>query len=141
MSGRAPAKLRARQELALPARLGEVVIFTGIIPDELMATHFKLSDIFVMPSRKEGFGIAFIEAMFYGLPVIGGNKDGSTDALCNGELGILVDPNDIKGLVKAVKEVMVNRSRYVPDSNKLIQHFGYTGYKQQLNHCLNNLLQ
>ena len=128
-------------ELIRQLGLEQVVIFTGIIPDELMATHFKLSDIFVMPSRKEGFGIVFIEAMFYGLPVIGGNKDGSTDALCNGELGILVDPNDVNGLVKAVEEVMANRSRYVPDNNKLMQHFGYTGYKQQLDHCLNNLLQ
>ena len=45
-----------------------------------------------MPSMKEGFGIVFIEAMCIGLPVIAGNKDGSVDALCNGKLGILVDP-------------------------------------------------
>ena len=136
----------AKEKLRLDELIGQlglepIVIFTGIIPDEIMAAHFKLADIFILPSRKEGFGIALIEAMFYGLPVIAGNKDGSTEALCNGELGILVDPTDIKALVKAVKEIMDNRNRYIPDNNKLMQHFGYTGYKRQLNDCLNNLLQ
>ena len=46
-----------------------------------------------MPSKKEGFGIVFIEAMACGLPVIAGNRDGSVDALKNGELGTLVDPD------------------------------------------------
>ena len=72
--------------------LSESVIFTGYVKDEEVAAHFSIADIYIMPSTKEGFGIIFIEAMFYGKPVIAGNKDGSADALQNGTLGILVNP-------------------------------------------------
>ena len=41
--------------------------------------------MYVMPSRKEGFGIVFIEAMYYGLPVVSGQFRWLTDALLNGE--------------------------------------------------------
>ena len=82
-----------------------------------------------------------IEAMFYGLPVIAGNKDGSVDALCNGKFGILVDPGDINSLVKAIKDIISDRNNYLPDHNELVEHFGYTEYKRELNRCLNGLLQ
>lgn len=56
--------------------LTDQVIFTGFIPDEEVAAHYSIADIYIMPSKKEGFGIVFIEAMYYGKPVIAGNKDG-----------------------------------------------------------------
>ena len=75
--------------------LQQQVIFTGFVPDEELADHFNLADIYIMPSEKEGFGIVFIEAMFYHKPVIAGNKDGSVDALLNGSLGLLVNPESL----------------------------------------------
>ena len=65
-----------------------------------------------MPSEKEGFGIVFIEAMFYGKPVIAGNKDGSVDALCNGELGLLVDPGSVTEIATAIKKMLVNPAAF-----------------------------
>ena len=119
---------------AIISQLGlkEVVIFTGLVPDEELAAHFNLGDIFIMPSEKEGFGIVFIEAMFYGLPVIAGNLDGSVDALCNGELGLLVNPNHKAEIIDAVQKIAANRTGYAPDWEKLEQHFGYKGYKEKL---------
>ena len=55
-----------------------------------------------MPSTGEGFGIAFLEAMACGVPVIGGNRDGSVDPLADGELGTAIDPNDEDQLVAAI---------------------------------------
>lgn len=120
--------------------LQDTVIFTGFVADEELSLHFTLGDIFVMPSEKEGFGIVFIEAMFYGLPVIAGNADGSTDALCNGELGLLVDPADIPAIAGAIKKMLDDRTAYLPDEEKLQSHFGYRGYKQQLHTCMETLL-
>src|SRR6185437_13841430 len=60
--------------------LQQQVVFTGFVPDEALADHFNLSDIYIMPSEKEGFGIVFIEAMYHNKPVIAGNRDGSVDA-------------------------------------------------------------
>ena len=115
------------------------VIFAGFITDEELGAHFRLADIFVMPSEKEGFGLVFTEAMFYGLPVIAGNKDGSTDALCNGELGLLVDPNDCDELVAAIHLVLDNRDSFLPDQEKLIKNFGYEGYKEKFREVFEKL--
>ena len=110
----------------------EAVIFTGFISDEELAAHFRLADIFVMPSEKEGFGIVFIEAMFYGLPVIAGNKDGSADALCNGEMGLLTDPENIGELTNAIRQMLDKKEAWLPDQQKLMNHFSYEGYKEKL---------
>lgn len=112
--------------------LGGVVVFTGLVPDEELAAHFNLGDIFIMPSEKEGFGIVFIEAMFYGIPVIAGNTDGSVDAICNGELGIGVNPNNKEEIIEAVNKIAANRREHIPDHQKLEEHFGYKGYKEKL---------
>jgi glycosyltransferase involved in cell wall biosynthesis len=116
--------------------LSDVVKLTGYIPDEELAAHFNLADIFIMPSEKEGFGIVFIEAMFYGKPVIAGNKDGSVDALCNGEMGLLVDPANVDEIGAAVKKILDDPAGYLPDAEKLEAHFGYRGYKRKLRECL-----
>lgn len=112
--------------------LGGVVVFTGLVPDEELAAHFNLGDIFIMPSEKEGFGIVFIEAMFYGIPVIAGNTDGSVDAICNGELGIGVDPNNNEEIIAAVHTIAANRIAHLPDHKKLEKYFGYREYKEKL---------
>lgn len=109
------------------------VIFAGFVADEELAAHFNLADIFIMPSEKEGFGIVFIEAMFYGKPVIAGNIDGSVDALRNGELGLLVDPGNVEEISAAVKKILNEPGKFLPDAEKLEQHFGYSGYKRKLN--------
>jgi phosphatidylinositol alpha-1,6-mannosyltransferase len=106
----------------------------GYIQDEELEDHFAMSDMYVMPSRKEGFGIVFIEAMYYGLPVIAGNIDGSADALLNGELGQLVNPDNIKELSTAIANVLENKTSLSPDHSLLMQHFSYEAYKEKLEH-------
>lgn len=119
--------------------LQQYVIFTGYIPDEELAKHYCLADIYVMPSKKEGFGIVFVEAMHYGLPVIAGNKDGSTDALCNGKLGILVDPDKQEEIDSAIEKIILNSKQYLPDHNLLNDAFSFESYKNKLTSALNKL--
>ena len=121
--------------------LSSIVTFTGVVPDQVLAEHFQLADIFVMPSEKEGFGIVFIEAMFYGLPVIAGNKDGSVDALLNGEMGILVDPENVTQLAESITKILDNRERYLPDQGKLMNHFGYPQYKARFGEVFGGLVR
>ncbi|MEJ7820838.1 MAG: glycosyltransferase family 4 protein [Chitinophagaceae bacterium] len=108
------------------------ITFTGFIPDDELAAHYKLADLYVMPSKGEGFGIVFIEAMFYGLPVIAGNTDGSVDPLCNGKLGQLINPDDAIELTAAIKRVIKNSVAFKPDVNLLMQNFSYPIYKKNL---------
>ena len=112
--------------------LQQQVVFTGYIPDKELSRHYHVADLYIMPSKKEGFGIVFIEAMLYGLPVIAGNKDGSTDALLQGRLGVLIDPDNQEAITEAIKKVLLNPVAYRPNRQLLMQHFGFDIYKQQL---------
>lgn len=136
-----PAEKAWLDELIEAMKLKDAIIFTGYVKDEELAAHFSIADVYIMPSIKEGFGIIFIEAMYYGLPVIAGNKDGSVDALCNGELGVLVDPDNQQEINNALRSVLLKKSAYVPDKRKLLDRFGYDTYKRNfqelLHECLN----
>ncbi len=114
------------------AGLQNNVVLPGYIPDEEIEDHFALSDMYIMPSKGEGFGIVFIEAMYYGLPVIAGNIDGSQDALLNGALGQLVNPDDVKEIALAITNVLENRNAFIPCRDLLMQHFSYEVYKSNL---------
>jgi glycosyltransferase involved in cell wall biosynthesis len=105
------------------------VVFTGFIKNDELNDHFLMSDLYIMPSYGEGFGIVFVEAMYFGLPVIAGNKDGSVDALLNGKLGILVDPMNVNEIQSAIESVLLYPSSYIPDSNLLLENFGYQQFK------------
>jgi len=90
------------EALATETGVAENVQFAGLVPPEELPDYFRLADVFVMPSTCEGFGIVFLEAMATGIPVIGGNKDGSLDPLADGVLGTAVDPEDDKELASAI---------------------------------------
>ncbi len=121
-------------------KLTQQVIFTGFINDEQLAEYYKLADVYVMPSKKEGFGIVFIEAMYYGLPVIGGNKDGSADALCDGSLGLLVNPDEQQEITAAIKKVINDVNAFIPNRNLLLEKFSNETYRQNLKNILEKLL-
>lgn len=68
------------------------VRFLGRIDADALPQLYRESDLFIMPSTKEGFGIVFIEAMACGTLAMGLNVDGSVDALVEGHLGVFADP-------------------------------------------------
>lgn len=113
------------------AGLTNQVVFAGFVPDAELADHFNLADIYIMPSEKEGFGIVFIEAMYYNKPVIAGNKDGSTDALLDGRLGLLVDPQSQEEVRAAITKMILDKEKYLPDQKLLMEHFSYPVYKEK----------
>ncbi|HEY9339926.1 MAG TPA: asparagine synthase (glutamine-hydrolyzing) [Hanamia sp.] len=120
-------------------RLESQVIFAGFVPDEALADHFNLADIYIMPSEKEGFGIVFIEAMYYNKPVIAGNRDGSVDALLNGQLGLLVNPVNEEEITSAITKMILDKEHYLPDQKLLMQNFSYPVYKNKWKGILEDL--
>lgn len=64
------------------------------------------TDIFVLPSLKEGLGLALMEAMAAGLPAIGSNIGGIKSLIKDGVTGLLVEPADEKGLTKAILNLL-----------------------------------
>ena len=125
-------------ELIANLHLENEVKITGFIDDSELVAHFAMADLYIMPSMKEGFGIVFIEAMFYGVPVIAGNKDGSVDALMNGDLGLLVNPEDVDEIENAIQKSLLNNQSRFTERRKMINNFGYEQYKQKLETILLN---
>jgi glycosyltransferase involved in cell wall biosynthesis len=100
---------RGRLE-ALARELRVCARFYGRAADDELLDLYRACDLFVMPSRKEGFGYVFIEAMAAGLPVVAGNMDGSVDALAGGALGVLVDPTNEAELADAIRLQLTGRT-------------------------------
>jgi glycosyltransferase involved in cell wall biosynthesis len=100
-------RLRAlAADLGLDAR----VEFLGRVAEEELVDLYRACDLFVMPSRGEGFGYVFAEAMACGLPAVAGCADGSVDALGGGRLGLLVDPLDPGAVAAALADHLAGRS-------------------------------
>ncbi len=138
LAGKADDSERQRIEQLITANdLNEEVKLIGFLPEEELIEHFLLSDIFIMPSKGEGFGIVFIEAAACGCQVIGGNKDGSTDALLNGKLGQMVSPDSQEEIIEAVKNAIANQISHQPKIQQqlTLEHFGFEQYIDKVN-CL-----
>ena len=98
---------RARLEARAVALAGDsaAVRFIGFVPEEDLPDLYRTADLYVMPSRNEGFGIVYLEAAACGLRVIGGRGGGSADAV--GErVGTIVDPDDSGALAGAIKRLL-----------------------------------
>ncbi|MSP26582.1 MAG: glycosyltransferase family 4 protein [Myxococcales bacterium] len=114
---------RARLEaIAANAGASGLVTFVGFVPDDALADYYRLADAFVMPSTGEGFGIVYLEAMASGCPVIAGDRDGSRDALRDGALGRLVNPDDGRDLRDAIIATL-QQGRSHEDRIAGVEHF------------------
>lgn len=93
------------------------IIFTGFVDDVDLPYIYNMSDVFVFPSKYEGFGIPIIEAMSVGVPVIASNTSSIPEVICNN--GILFETNnkdDLKDKIMSflkiendVKQQIINR--------------------------------
>lgn len=93
---------------ALAAQVGvrSSVYFHGYVSEEELRCRYAQASLFVMPSRAEGFGFVFLEAMAHGLPVIGGNVDATPEVVMDGQTGYLVDPASVDSIVAAATRLL-----------------------------------
>jgi glycosyltransferase involved in cell wall biosynthesis len=133
IGGKADAKESATVE-SLIASLGlqKEVLLAGYIPDSEVTDHYLLADVFVMPSKAEGFGIVYLEAMACGVPVIAGNKDGSTEAVQFGKLGTLIDPDSVQEIEMALHQVFQEETKPQQLQKQMLQYFSFEQYKKRL---------
>jgi glycosyltransferase involved in cell wall biosynthesis len=129
-----------RQRLEAEARrlgVAERVVFAGRVDEERKADHYRLADAFVMPGRGEGFGIVYLEALACGVPVVGSVLDGSRDALLDGRLGVLVDPNDRADLLRGIREALRRPKGEVP---ALLSEFSEDRYVERVHAILDAIV-
>lgn len=113
-SYRAHLERRARE-----LGVGDRVSFVGTVTDEELGAFYSECEVYVMPSTTrlgsepmgEGFGIAYIEAMAFGKPVIGPNVGAPMEFILDGEHGLLVDPRSPREVSDAILELMRSSRR------------------------------
>lgn len=123
--------------------LQDYVTLAGFVPDEDLLDYYNACDVFAMPSKGEGFGIVYLEALACGKPVLGGNCDGAIDALCGGELGALVNPDSVAEISATLTDILQgtypNSLIYQPEQlrNKAIDVYGFEKFTAKLTLLLN----
>jgi len=118
------------QNLTKRLNLESQIVFLGSCDLEKRNKFYKLSDIFLMPveTKKhdiEGFGIVFLEANYYNVPVIGTATGGIVEAIVDGETGLLIKPNDLNDLVKKIL--------YLYENENVRKKMGEKGHNRVIN--------
>jgi glycosyltransferase involved in cell wall biosynthesis len=102
----APAVARRAAERGIASR----VHLLGQVPDEDKYAALSVADAFVSTSQHEGFGLVFLEAMAFGLPIVCYDRGGQTDFLTTGETGVVVRLNDVSAFARAIVDLHANRA-------------------------------
>jgi len=117
---------------ALAASLGvaRAVEFTGAVDDETLRAEYETCDLFALPSRREGFGLVYLEAMAHGKPCVGARAGGVPEVI-NDSVGQLVEYGRVPELAEALAE-LVRRPR---DSEVVRRHaasFAFPVFQRRL---------
>lgn len=100
------------QDFAVKSGVSDNIYFAGFVTEKRKYEYLKQSNAYIMTSLHEGFGIVFMEAMEFSLPIISTNHGGQTDFLFDNKNAILIDVKDVKGCIKAVKKLITDKKLY-----------------------------
>jgi phosphatidyl-myo-inositol dimannoside synthase len=117
-------------------RLENSVTFTGVVSDDLLSKHYQRCDLFALPSRKEGFGLVYLEAMAYGKPCLAARAGGAPEVV-NDSVGALVEYGNVEQIAIAVSD-LVHHPR---ERDAIIRHarsFTYTAFRDHLQRVLSH---
>jgi phosphatidylinositol alpha-1,6-mannosyltransferase len=84
-------------------------LFTGFVEEATLAELYRRAAIFVMPSRGEGFGLVYLEAMRAGKPCVAARASAAAELIADGETGLLVDPVDSERLAATLGPLLADR--------------------------------
>lgn len=121
ISGDGPMRMHL-EWLARSYGLGDKVLFTGRLPDNVLYKVMKLADVIVIPSRYEPFGIVALEAMAAAKPIVATQIGGLAELVKEGETGVLVPPESPEALAVSIERLL--------DNPELAKDMGLKGRKR-----------
>jgi phosphatidylinositol alpha-1,6-mannosyltransferase len=114
---------RLREKAARSAARNSIH-FTGFVDEAELATMYEQAAMFALPSRGEGFGLVYLEAMAHRRACVGSIHDAAGDVIVDGVTGRLVDQRDPAALAGAISELLVDE--------RLRAQMGEAGYRRLL---------
>ncbi len=116
--------------------LGDAVRFLGRVSDAELASLYRRASVFAMPSRQEGFGLVYAEAMWHGLPCVGSTADAAGLVIEDGRTGHLVPYGDVPAIAEAVGSLLAEpeRARHLGEAGRVRARdvFSYPRFRRDL---------
>ena len=133
------------KDLAKELKVDDIVQFLGHIEPEYVYEYLTVADIFVRPSRSEGLGSSFLEAMGAGLPIIGTKMGGIPDFLKDGETGLFCKVDDPKDLAEKIKKLMMDEdlARRIAENGRrlVLEKYDWNDIAQRMEEIFAKLLK
>lgn len=98
------------QQLAQFEGVEQLVQLPGYVTDQELGRLYRSASVFALPSRQEGFGIVYAEAMWHGLPCVGSTADAARDVIQADVTGRLIKYGDVEGATAALVEILEDDS-------------------------------
>lgn len=109
----------------------ELLVYHGAITEKArLLSLYRQSDLFVMPSRKETFGLVYVEALSQGIPVIYTRNEG-IDGFFPGETGEAVNCDDTHDIETKIKKILENYTAYHFEPQKVIYSFNWNSIAEK----------
>jgi glycosyltransferase involved in cell wall biosynthesis len=119
-----PAYTRAIHRQIAKGDLGQQVRTSGLLANSELADHLAESQVLAMPSSYEGFGLAYLEAMGSGLPVIASAVGAVAELVSHERNGFLVDFGDVGALGQSISKLIRDRRLLLDMSLNALERYG-----------------
>lgn len=100
-------RLRSRAE---SLGIADRILWTGFVDAATLSALYRSVAVFAMPSRREGFGLVYLEAMRAALPCVGSTEDAAGEIIVDGETGFLVPQHDLDALATRLVALLSDQS-------------------------------
>jgi len=131
--------------LASRLDVADMTHFVGAVTDAELHSYLRGTELFVLPSAKEGFGIVFLEAAAHGKAVIGGNHGGTPEVVLDEETGVLLDATDVPRLAEAISELLLDERRRDElgrsGERRVRESYSYERFEERVGVALDGLLR
>lgn len=132
------------EEMAREVGVSKQVHFLSRVTAEQLSACYARCDVFALPSRGEGFGLVFLEAMAYAKPVIGGAHGGILDIVEDGVTGLLVPHGDVDRLAQALTSLLNDPARSAEmgerGKQRVAANFSFEQFQTRLTAILTDVL-
>ena len=136
-----PEFRRLADQLGIAAR----VVFRGFVSEAELDEAYRRAMAFALPSRAEGFGLVYVEAMRHGLPVLASVHDAGAEVVGNGETGLLADldkPGDLAAkLIQLLSDPLASRKMGLAGQRRWREQFTYPAFRRRFDGILRDFLK